>query len=58
MDGPAIRMESRKGKSREVAELAAEAFDVLEALQFDIKEALSRLKALTAKQKKVQRRRK
>jgi len=58
MDTPAIRMESRKGKSREVAELAAEAFDVLETLQFDIKEALPRLKALTAKQKKVQRRRK
>jgi len=31
--------------------------DVLETLQFDIKEALPRFKALTAKQKKVQRRR-
>ena len=58
MEEPAIRVESGKGKFRKVAELAVEAVDVLETLQFDIKEALPRLKALTAKQRKVQRRRK
>ena len=56
MDAPAIRMESRKGKSQEVGELAAEAVDVLETIQFDIKEALPRLKVLKSKPKQTGRR--
>jgi hypothetical protein len=57
MDEPAIRLESGRGKSQGVTELAAEAIDVLETLQFDIKEGLSRLKALSATRKKPKRRR-
>ena len=56
MDKPAIRLESGKYKSREVAKLAAEAVDVLETIQFEIEDCLPRLKALTRKRKKTARR--
>ena len=55
---PAIRPESGKGKYREVAQLAAEAVEVLKTLQFDIKEGLLRLKALKKPKKTTRRARK
>ena len=56
MDEPAIRLETGKYKSQEVGELAAEAVDVLETLQTDIKEGLLRLKALKTTPKKTKQR--
>jgi hypothetical protein len=57
VDEPAIRLESRKYKSQEVAELAAEAVDVLETLQFNIENCLPQLKQLAAWHKKKVKRR-
>jgi hypothetical protein len=57
MDEPAIRLEAGKYKSQEVANLAAEAIEMLETLQSDIKEGLPRLKALKVAWKKTKRRR-
>ncbi|MBT6155339.1 MAG: hypothetical protein HOH82_11805 [Planctomycetaceae bacterium] len=56
LDEPAIRLETGKGKSEDVAELATEAVKVLKTLQSDIEDCLPRLKALTGKRKKVGRR--
>ena len=56
MDKPAIRLETGKYKSKEVSDLAAEAVEILETIQFDIKNCLPRLKALTGKRKKTTRR--
>ncbi len=56
MDEPAIRLEAGKYKSDDVAELAAEAVEVLKTLQSDIKEGLLRLKALKTTPKKTKRR--
>ena len=43
---PAIRVETGKGKSEELAKLAADAIETLETIQFDIKECLSQLKRI------------
>jgi len=56
MDTPAIRLETGKRKSQEVAELAAEAVEVLKTLQSDIEEGLLRVKALKTTSKKTKRR--
>jgi hypothetical protein len=56
LDEPAIQKETRKDKSEEVAELAAEAVKVLKTLQSDIEDCLPRLKALARKRKKAGRR--
>ena len=56
MDTPAIRLETGKNKSEEVSELAAEAVEILETIQFDIKDCLPRLKALKTTPKKTKRR--
>jgi len=56
MDEPAIRLEAGKHKSQEVANLTAEAIEMLETLQSDIKEGLPRLKALKVTRKKTKRR--
>ena len=48
MDEPVIRVETGVGKSEELAKLAADAIDILETIQFDIKQCLPRLKQFAA----------
>ena len=55
-DEPAIQFETGKYKSQEVAKLAAEAVELLETIQFDIKKGLLCLKALKTTPKKTKRR--
>ena len=57
MDRPAIRLETRKGKSENIPELAAEAVEILKTIQFDLKESLLRLKDLAGSSKKKAKRR-
>ena len=57
LDDPAIRHETGKGKSEELAELASAAVDELKALQFDIENCLPPLKQLAAWHKTKKRRR-
>ena len=60
MDEPAIRLEAEKGKSKDVAELAGRAIEILKTIQFDIGNCLLPLKQLAAwhKTKKQRRARK
>ena len=57
LDDPAIRFVTGKNKTEKVSELAAEAVDILETIQFDLKDALLRLKDLAGASKKKGKRR-